>query len=144
MITLSRLTDSTPQYHVWKGTVQSTTLICRPCCSSSLATKIHFASLIIPKSLAPLVLSGCRARLPSLYSDFSTQKQTNPDGYFVNVEAWQKALAHAALAGKICSSPSTHGDILVLTANNALVSDLESKEFGCPVALSCVIVRTVY
>ncbi|KAK2774909.1 hypothetical protein FQN53_003385 [Emmonsiellopsis sp. PD_33] len=95
-----------------------------------------------------------RARLPSLYSDFSTQRHTNPDGYATNIAAWQRALAHAALAGVIHSSSSSasgrHGhseedtacnksDLLVLRVNNALIAELETAEWGRPVALGTVV-----
>ncbi|KAG5301360.1 SNF7 family protein [Histoplasma ohiense] len=89
-----------------------------------------------------------RARLPSLYSDFSTQRHTNPDGYATNAAAWQRALAHAALAGVIHSSSGSrhHGDdgvaksdILVLRTGNALMAELETPEWGRPVALQSAI-----
>ncbi|OAX85157.1 hypothetical protein ACJ72_00459 [Emergomyces africanus] len=91
-----------------------------------------------------------RARLPSLYSDFSTQRHTNPDGYATNVAAWQRALAHAALAGAIHSSSpgsrqhdvdeaSTRSDILVLRTGNALIAELDAQEWGRPVALQSAI-----
>ncbi|KKZ67629.1 hypothetical protein EMCG_06689 [[Emmonsia] crescens] len=91
-----------------------------------------------------------RARLPSLYSDFSTQRHTNPDGYATNVAAWQRALAHAALAGVIhSSSPGSRryavdamaasSDLLVLRTGNALITELETQEWGRPVALQNVI-----
>ncbi|KAK2808037.1 hypothetical protein FQN50_005119 [Emmonsiellopsis sp. PD_5] len=99
-----------------------------------------------------------QARLPSLYSDFSTQRHTNPDGYATNIAAWQRALAHAALAGVIHSSSSASGgghdhgekdtaynksDLLVLRVNNALIAELETAEWGRPVALGTVIDEAV-
>ncbi|PGH03324.1 hypothetical protein AJ79_07402 [Helicocarpus griseus UAMH5409] len=97
-----------------------------------------------------------RARLPSLYSDFSTQRHTNPDGYATNISAWQRALAHAAVAGVIHSpSPASryHGvgkdgteansDLLVLRTGNTLMAELETKEWGRPVALQSVIDEAV-
>ncbi|KAK2745406.1 hypothetical protein FQN57_003749 [Myotisia sp. PD_48] len=91
-----------------------------------------------------------RARLPSLYSDFSPQRHTNPDGYASNIAAWQTALARAALAGRISSSGSTGtahtgkpgihaNNLLVLRTGNALLAELETRELGRPVALQCVI-----
>ncbi|OAL64878.1 SNF7 family protein [Trichophyton rubrum] len=94
-----------------------------------------------------------RARLPSLYSDFSRQKQTNPDGYNSNVTAWQRALANAALAGQVSSlssssspksdsrkdSLSPRNNLLVLRTSNALMVDLETREWGRPLSLQCVI-----
>ncbi|PGH23724.1 hypothetical protein AJ80_02152 [Polytolypa hystricis UAMH7299] len=102
-----------------------------------------------------------KARLPSLYSDFSLQRKTNPDGYATNVRAWQRALAHAALAGHIPPSSSSSSttrdstggdnglnreavlsekrDHLTLRTDNALMAQLETTEFGRPVALQCVV-----
>ncbi|KAK2753140.1 hypothetical protein FQN54_007965 [Arachnomyces sp. PD_36] len=94
-----------------------------------------------------------RARLPSLYSDFSLQRHTNPDGYASNVSAWQHALANAARAGHIPSSLLGGGSagqsnkqgtghknsLLVLTTSDGLVRELESPEWGRPVALGCVV-----
>ncbi|KAK2877211.1 hypothetical protein FQN49_001335 [Arthroderma sp. PD_2] len=90
-----------------------------------------------------------RARLPSLYSDFSPQRQTNPDGYHSNVAAWQRALANATLSGHVpsLSTSSRSGketlphrnNLLVLRTSNALMADLETREWGRPLSLQCVI-----
>ncbi|EEQ31054.1 SNF7 family protein [Microsporum canis CBS 113480] len=94
-----------------------------------------------------------KARLPSLYSDFSPQKQTNPDGYNSNVTAWQRALANAALAGHVSSlssstaqklgsrkeSLSHRNNLLVLRTGNTLMADLEMREWGRPLSLQCAI-----
>jgi charged multivesicular body protein 7 len=90
-----------------------------------------------------------RNRLPSLYSDFAIQKNTNPDGYAVNVAAWEKALTHAARDGCIVSSGRFGGgltggnkkrDHLVLNVDDNLLRELESPEWGKPVALGSVLV----
>jgi len=85
-----------------------------------------------------------RNRLPSLYSDFTLQKTTNPDGYAVNVGAWEQALINAARQGYI-SRDTVAGQVnsshLVLKANESLLRDLEVPELGQPVALGTVIVR---
>ncbi|KAI5296893.1 hypothetical protein KEM55_005433 [Ascosphaera atra] len=73
----------------------------------------------------------------SLYSDFSLQRRTNPDGYASNITAWQTALSRAALAGHLRAANA--GDALVLKTSDKLASELESAEFGRPVALQCVI-----
>lgn len=83
-----------------------------------------------------------RNRLPSLYSDFSIQKDTNPDGYAVNVAAWQRALTNAALAGHVASGSGQKKDFLSLTTNENLLRNLEIPEWGRPVALASVFVRT--
>lgn len=98
-----------------------------------------------------------RNRLPSLYSDFSLQKRTNPDGYDVNVSAWEKALTRAARHGYLSAShaaadglghrandkhapPRTKGNHLLLRADETLLRDLEIPELGVPVALGAVFV----
>ncbi|KAL2851621.1 Snf7-domain-containing protein [Aspergillus pseudoustus] len=92
-------------------------------------------------------------RLPSLYSDFSTQKKTNPDGYHVNAAAWEQALVKAARNGYIASSstPSSGGSAqkrrsshLVLRVDNGLLRDLESPQLGRPVALGSVFEDAVW
>ncbi|PTU17258.1 hypothetical protein P175DRAFT_0446240 [Aspergillus ochraceoroseus IBT 24754] len=85
-------------------------------------------------------------RLPSLYSDFSIQKKTNPDGYNVNVAAWEQALTKAARHGYISRSatgkadamPNHKSDHLVLRVDEGLLRDLESPEWGRPVGLAAV------
>ncbi|KAL1973057.1 hypothetical protein VTN31DRAFT_6599 [Thermomyces dupontii] len=83
-----------------------------------------------------------RNRLPSLYSDFAIQKTTNPDGYVVNVSSWEKALINAARKGQVVTSgDGTAGrkrDHLVLKVDENLLQELESPEWGKPVALGCV------
>ncbi|KAJ5710190.1 hypothetical protein N7493_009782 [Penicillium malachiteum] len=101
-----------------------------------------------------------RNRLPSLYSDFSTQKKTNPDGYAVNVAAWETALNHAAKRGYTSSrgvrvrSGSTASqkngppqrkktDHLLLRTDESLLRDLELPEWGRPVALGAVFAEAL-
>ncbi|KAI9930436.1 hypothetical protein ASPWEDRAFT_153616 [Aspergillus wentii DTO 134E9] len=83
-------------------------------------------------------------RLPSLYSDFTLQKKTNPDGYAVNVAAWEHALTRAARNGYISSSGGSSskrakGNHLVLRTDDSLLRDLEIPEWGRPVALATVV-----
>ncbi|EED12845.1 vacuolar sorting protein SNF7 family protein, putative [Talaromyces stipitatus ATCC 10500] len=79
-------------------------------------------------------------RLPSLYSDFAIHKSTNPDGYAVNVAAWEKALTNAARAGHVSfdNAPSKKRDHLILVADENLLHMLEIPECGTPVALASV------
>ncbi|EEA29054.1 hypothetical protein TMatcc_002582 [Talaromyces marneffei ATCC 18224] len=79
-------------------------------------------------------------RLPSLYSDFALQKSTNPDGYAVNVAAWETALTNAARTGHVTTNKtsSKKRDHLVLIADENLLHMLESPEWGRPVALANV------
>ncbi|OQD91072.1 hypothetical protein PENANT_c001G02604 [Penicillium antarcticum] len=97
-----------------------------------------------------------RNRLPSLYSDFTPQKKTNPDGYAVNVAAWEQALNRAAKRGytssrgvrvrsgsnlsatKGSSAQRKKTDHLILRTDESLLRDLESAEWGRPVALGTV------
>ncbi|KAJ5166030.1 hypothetical protein N7492_006326 [Penicillium capsulatum] len=96
-----------------------------------------------------------RNRLPSLYSDFTPQKKTNPDGFSVNVAAWEQALNRAAKRGytssrgvrvRSASTGSQKGvlpqrkktDHLLLRADESLLRDLETPEWGRPVALGTV------
>lgn len=79
-----------------------------------------------------------KARLPSLYSDFSVQKVTNPDGFAANVAAWQTALSHALKAGAIESTNGSN-DVLVLQTNENLIRELENPQFGRPLGLSLVL-----
>ncbi|OQD74835.1 hypothetical protein PENDEC_c009G02915 [Penicillium decumbens] len=102
-----------------------------------------------------------RNRLPSLYSDFALQKKTNPDGYAVNVAAWEQALNRAAKRGYTSSrgvrvrSESTsqrNGNgaprrkkthHLILRTDESLLRDLELPEWGRPVALGAVFVEAM-
>lgn len=75
-----------------------------------------------------------RARLAALYSDFRRLQTTNPDGYAANIDAWCAGFAHAARAGVL---PST--DRLSININEELLRELESKEWGRPLALGTVV-----
>ncbi|KAL3444941.1 Snf7-domain-containing protein [Aspergillus insuetus] len=93
-------------------------------------------------------------RLPSLYSDFSTQKKTNPDGYHVNATSWEQALVKAARNGYIASSSSSSpgsgaaqkrkSNHLVLRVDDGLLRDLESPQLGRPVGLGSVFEDAVW
>lgn len=82
-----------------------------------------------------------RARLPSLYSDFTLQRRSNPDGYAANVAAWADALRKAARAGFLPISGEGR-DTLSLSTGEELLRVLETGEWGRPLALGAVIVRT--
>ncbi len=79
-----------------------------------------------------------RARLPALYSDFSSQRTLNPDGYAANVSAWKRALSIVALAGR-APSKSADRNHFTIELSDALLSALESKQFGRPLALGTVL-----
>lgn len=99
--------------------------------------------------------------MPSLYSDFTLQKKTNPDGYAVNVAAWEQALNRAAKRGytssrgvRVRSGSVTSQknnartrkktDHLILRTDESLLRDLELPEWGRPVALGAVFVRDCF
>lgn len=80
-----------------------------------------------------------RARLPSLYSDFTLQRYSNPDGFAANTTAWIDALIKAARAGLLLSDGGER-DTLSLRTGEILLKSLETKEWGRPLALRTVIV----
>ncbi|MCJ1454331.1 hypothetical protein MMC28_004684 [Mycoblastus sanguinarius] len=83
-----------------------------------------------------------RVRLPSLYADFSLQRQANPDGFAANTSAWRDALGKAAKAGLIPAPDNVH-DTLSLRTGEKLLQSLETKEWGRPLALGAVIDEAV-
>ncbi|KAK6515350.1 hypothetical protein TWF506_007692 [Arthrobotrys conoides] len=78
-----------------------------------------------------------KARLPSLYSDFTPLQTVNPDGYTANITAWKTALSKATYAGLIPSSTSST-DHLILPITSLLLPSLTTREYGTP-SLGCVI-----
>ncbi|CAF9939735.1 MAG: Charged multivesicular body protein 7 [Alectoria fallacina] len=83
-----------------------------------------------------------RARLPSLYSDFTLQRYSNPDGFAANTAAWIDALTKAARAG-LLPSDGADRDTLSLRTGENLLRSLETKEWGRPLALRTVIDEAV-
>ncbi len=121
---------------------------CPSCWTGYYRTKSLFASSSPvpfppqPTSLAIAPANQSRSRLPSLYSDLSLQRQTNPDGYSANIQAWQIALSHAALAGHLpCSASSP--SVLTLQTSEQLLSALSSRQYGRPLGLGAVIDESV-
>ena len=92
---------------------------------------------------ADLTAHTFRARLPSLYSDFRSQRTTNPDGYAANVSAWQAALAQAGQSGLLPSRSGDSSDLLILKTGQDLLQALESKDLGQPLALGAIIVGNI-
>ena len=80
------------------------------------------------------MLFRSRNRLPSLYSDLTVQKTTNPEGYAANVAAWQAALTRAALAGQLPTEQR-----LILQTSDELLNALASPQYGRPSGLGNVI-----
>jgi len=79
-----------------------------------------------------------KARLPALYSDFRPQLTLNPDGYRANISAWRLALSNLASRNLLPSSSP-----LVATIDNGLLRQLESKQFGQPLALGTAVREAV-
>jgi charged multivesicular body protein 7 len=76
--------------------------------------------------------------LASLYSDFQLQASSNPDGYIANISAWKRALVNAARAGKLPSQGAT-SDLLTIRTGSDLARELQSKQWGRPMALGAVV-----
>ena len=79
-----------------------------------------------------------RARLAALYSDFSSLRTLNPDGYSANIATWTHGLSQAAHAGILPSN-----DALILSLDEPLFRDLETKEWGRPLALGTVVSEAI-
>ena len=71
------------------------------------------------------------SRLPSLYSDLTVQKTSNPEGYAANITAWTAALSRLLISGHL-------GSRLVLHADDSLLDNLASGKYGRP-SLGCVL-----
>ncbi|KAK3338559.1 Snf7-domain-containing protein [Neurospora tetraspora] len=80
-----------------------------------------------------------KARLPALYSDFTSLRTLNPDGYQANISAWRSALAHLARSGLAPAPKGSTPNLLVLNADESLLRALESKKYGRPLALGTVV-----
>ena len=81
-------------------------------------------------------------RLASLYSDFGEQRQTNPEGYAANLNAWKKALEHAARAGKIPGSGQVR-NLLIIDTGSELTQALQHKQYGLPTCLGDVFLDAI-
>ena len=92
-------------------------------------------------TLAILRTLSSRARLPSLYSDFQSQRYSNPDGFVANCTAWIDALSRATWA-EVSTQPAAGHDLLSITVGKDLLQALETKDYGQPLALGTVIVGT--
>ena len=89
-----------------------------------------------PSSL--LILLPYRARLAALYSDFTSLRTLNPDGYTANITAWTQGLSNAASHHALPSS-----DSLIFSLDTALYQELETKEWGRPLSLGTVVSEAV-
>lgn len=75
-----------------------------------------------------------QSRLPSLYSDLSNLRITNPEGFAANSQAWTSALTLLALSGKL----PTEQRVILSCSDNLLVA-LSSPNYGRPVGLGAVL-----
>jgi charged multivesicular body protein 7 len=82
--------------------------------------------------------TNSRGRLASLYADFSSQLNTNPEGYQANLAVWRTALTNAARAGVVPAPGSTH-NLLTISSNNDLARALQHTEHGTPTCLPAVL-----
>ncbi|GAB7362299.1 hypothetical protein MBLNU230_g2317t1 [Neophaeotheca triangularis] len=82
-----------------------------------------------------------RARLASLYSDFTSQKVTNPDGYHANSIAWLRALSLASKEGLLPAQTGAGAqhDRFTLHTGEELVRALQAPDLGRPLALNAVV-----
>ena len=62
------------------------------------------------------------------------QKNTNPEGYAANLQAWQTALTRAALAAQLPTE-----QLFILQTSDDLLSALASPQYGRPSGLGAVI-----
>ncbi|KAF4125368.1 charged multivesicular body protein 7 [Geosmithia morbida] len=79
-----------------------------------------------------------KGRLPALYSDFRSQQTLNPDGYQANLSAWRHALSHLASQG-LLARHTNDSSTLVAKVDGGLLEQLESKQYGQPLALGTVV-----
>lgn len=84
-----------------------------------------------------LLTSPSKNRLTSLYADFSTQRNINPEGYQANLSAWKQALSNAARAGVIPSQGTTRDRLSIRTGED-LGRALVHTQFGRPTCLPAV------
>lgn len=75
-----------------------------------------------------------QSRLPSLYSDLSNLRTTNPEGFAANSQAWTSALTVLALSGKLPTEQR-----IVLSCSDSLLTALSSPTYGRPVGLGAVL-----
>ncbi|KAK0744193.1 hypothetical protein B0T18DRAFT_439816 [Schizothecium vesticola] len=80
-----------------------------------------------------------KARIPALYSDFQSQRTLNPDGYQANVSAWRRALSRIVSSGLAPSLRGAAPSLVVLHCDDQLLRDLETKQYGRPLALGLVV-----
>lgn len=79
-----------------------------------------------------------QSRLPSLYSDLSNLRTTNPEGFAANSHAWTSALTALALSGNLPTEQR-----IILSCSDSLLSALSSPTYGRPVGLGAVLDEAV-
>jgi charged multivesicular body protein 7 len=78
------------------------------------------------------------SRLPSLYSDLTNLRNTNPEGFAANAQAWTSALLRLAVAGNLPTEQR-----LILSTSTDLLNALSSPTYGRPVGLGAVLDEAV-
>lgn len=82
-------------------------------------------------------------RIESLYSDFSTSRQSNPAGYSVNLNTWSQLIhqiLRLGLQSNHSNDPSQSSDRLVLHLNDRLLDGFKRPGIGRPYGLYIPIV----
>lgn len=72
------------------------------------------------------------SRKVSLYSNFARLEETNPDGYWANVDAWKEVLEDAV-------SSHAFEDATCISAGPELTAKLSDASNGTPLSLSCAL-----
>jgi charged multivesicular body protein 7 len=93
------------------------------------------------------------ARLQSLYSDFTRQKQANPTAFASNVEWWYRLLRKCLEEGLLAGSNGidgdktadidVSGDCLILHTGSDLPEKFRWDRLGRPLALPTVLVSAI-
>jgi charged multivesicular body protein 7 len=89
----------------------------------------------------PAFSTASISRLQSLYSDFSRQKQSNPDSYHANITWWRNALQEFVWSGlQPRRGPSNAPNRLTLAAGKDVVDALRISGVGKPLGIGSVVV----
>ncbi|CDZ96763.1 Uncharacterized conserved protein [Phaffia rhodozyma] len=84
-----------------------------------------------------------KARLSSLYADFSSQKQSNPHGFSANLSWWKSVLEGASEQGLLPSDTGSGPQALLLTVGEDLLDALKLEDGKRPSGLGCVVAELV-
>ncbi|QIW98939.1 hypothetical protein AMS68_004457 [Peltaster fructicola] len=79
------------------------------------------------------------ARTASLYSDFRSQRTSNPEGYEANCKVWLKVFEGAARDQCLVSDTPGTQDRYIIRTGEGLSRSLASNRYGRPLALGAVV-----